>query len=214
MKQGSIPYQELLDYVSRETIDKLCTYVDLVHQWNRRTSLVQIKTLQEVWNRHILDSLQILPRVTQIIDDSQASKNPLKIIDIGTGAGFPGMVLAISGVKSISLCDSNERKCIFLSEVARTLNVDVEILNCRVSDIPKNHYDLVLSRACSDLSTLLDYVFHVSRETKSRAILHKGKNVNKEISEALKKWSFSYYIYPSILNTDGCILEIFDLRPK
>lgn len=214
----SIPsalYDQLTTYVSRETLDKMNSYVQLVTEWNRQTSLVQINTLGDVWSRHVLDSLQIIPFVKKnIAEIEKAHSSECHIVDIGTGAGFPGMALAIAGVPNITLCESNVRKCVFLEEVARLINVNVKIVNKRVEDLTDS-YDLILSRACADLALLLTLSHHVSRETHiSRAIFHKGKNVNKEILDASKKWSFSYVQHPSIVESEGCILEVFDIKPK
>ncbi len=207
--------EQLFQYVSRETIEKLDVYINLLSEWNRNTSLVQFKTLENVWSRHVLDSLQILPHVKRASDEIKSINSQLcNIIDIGTGAGFPGMVLAISGINDIYLCESNVRKCVFLEEVARLTGTKVTILNNRIEEIEKD-YDLILSRACADLTMILSFAQIVSRETRlPRAILHKGKNVNKEILEANKKWSFSFDQYPSILEPEGCILDVFDIKPK
>jgi 16S rRNA (guanine527-N7)-methyltransferase len=202
----------VMRYVSRETIERLSIYIDLIQQWNRRTGLIQIKTLDDVWQRHILDSLQLIPLLTPHTLSSDVDTS-LSIIDIGTGAGFPGMVLAIVGIPNITLCESNVRKCVFLEEVARLTKTSVKITNNRIEHLDRKH-DLILSRACAELNLLLEYMHFVSRETKSRALFHKGKNVNQEICNAQKKWSFSYHKYQSIVNSEGYILEITELKPK
>jgi 16S rRNA (guanine527-N7)-methyltransferase len=203
--------EQLLTFVSRETLDKLNSYITLLTEWNRNTSLVQIKTIDSIWSRHVLDSLQILPYLKKIIQDMDGD---CQILDVGSGAGFPGMVLAIAGIQNITLCESNIRKCVFLEEVTRLTGASVTIENRRVEELEKK-YDLVISRACADLSLLLSFAYIVSRETHlPRAVFHKGQNVNKEILEANKKWSFSFDQYPSILDSEGCILEVFDIKPK
>lgn len=190
--------------VSRETIDKLSLYVDLVSQWNRKTALVQIKTMDEFWHRHILDSLQLLAAV---------NFENKKIIDIGTGAGLPGMILAIAGIENITLLDSSVRKCVFLEEVARILNVKVTVINCRCEDIKEPTYDLVLSRACCQLSELLTFMKHVSRETKNAlGYFHKGLQIDAEIAKALQEHQFEYEKIPSITSTDGAIIRISNLH--
>ena len=189
--------------VSRETIEKLQRYCELVSEWNRNTSLVQFKTLDDIWIRHIVDSFQLLEIVN--------FKN-LKIIDIGTGAGFPGMVLAIAGVKNITLLDSNQRKCIFLEEVARQLDVDVTVLNNRCESLTVNNFEIILSRACSELTQLLMFMKHVSRETKNPVgYFHKGKLADAEIQRAMQSHAFTYEKFQSKTATEGVIIKITNL---
>ncbi len=184
--------------VSRETIEKYELYLLELQKWNRALSLVQKSTLAEFWTRHVLDSLQIL----QYIDKDTS------IIDIGAGAGFPGMVLAIAGVPNITLCESNRKKCIFLEEIKRITQSQVDVHNGRVEAIHDKSFDLIISRACSSISQLLEYGAFVSRETNARFLLHKGISFPDEIQEAQKKWTFDWLKIPSITSKDGVILDI------
>lgn len=186
------------DYVSRETIIKYEIYLQKLNEWNKALSLVQKETLENYWTRHVLDSLQLIPFI----------KDDELIIDMGTGAGFPGMVLAIAGIKNITLCESNIKKCIFLNEIKRLTSTDVIILNSRVEVIKDKKFDIIISRACSSLLQLLDFGTIVSRETKGRFLLHKGLKYLEEIDEAQKKWSFNWLKIDSITSTDGVILDI------
>lgn len=186
------------EFVSRETVEKYQLYLMELEKWNRALSLVQKSTLAEFWSRHVLDSLQIIPYIGK----------ESSVIDIGAGAGFPGMVLAIAGVENITLCESNRKKCIFLEEIKRITQTDVEVINCRVEDIKDRKFDLVISRACSSISQLLQYGSFVSRETNSRFLLHKGVSYLEEIQEAQKKWMFEWLKIPSITSKDGVILDI------
>lgn len=186
------------DFVSRETVEKYQLYFIELEKWNRALSLVQKSTLSDFWTRHILDSLQILKYI-----DKDSS-----IIDIGAGAGFPGIVLSIAGVPNITLCESNRKKCIFLEEIKRITHTNVSIHNGRVEDIKEKNFDLVISRACSSVSQLLQYGSFVSRETNSRLLLHKGISYLDEIQEAQKKWTFEWIKIPSITSKDGVILDI------
>ena len=114
--------------VSRETISNYEIYYNLLNQWNKAISLVQEKTLDEFLVRHIIDSLQVVNFIENL--DSN-------IVDIGTGAGFPGLVLAIYGYSNIQLVESNLKKTIFLSEVARKTKISVKIVNQRAENLKK-----------------------------------------------------------------------------
>lgn len=186
------------EFVSRETVEKYQLYLIELEKWNRALSLVQKSTLSAFWTRHILDSLQVLEYI----------ENAASIIDIGAGAGFPGMVLAIAGIRNITLCESNRKKCIFLEEVKRITQAKVNIYNGRVEDLQDVKFDLIISRACSSLSQLFQYGSFVSRETNSRFLLHKGGSYLDEIEEAKKNWSFEWIKIPSITSKDGVILDI------
>lgn len=194
----------ILNYVSRETIPFFETFISLLKQWNRKTSLVQIDTLEHVWERHILDSLQLLP----LLGDKNS-----KILDIGTGGGFPGLVLAIAGFKGVDLCESNIRKTVFLDEVIRTLELPTEALNTRAENINKK-YDFVTSRACAELNVLLGYMKNVSHETGTVGIFLKGRTVKDEVQLAQKSWDFSYELFPSITAKDSKIIVVRNLKVK
>ncbi|MBX3457717.1 MAG: 16S rRNA (guanine(527)-N(7))-methyltransferase RsmG [Candidatus Paracaedibacteraceae bacterium] len=200
----SIIPERIFDFVSRETEDKFEQYRILLESWNRNTSLVQIGTIDQFYIRHILDSLQLIPHL------------PVhhKMIDLGTGAGFPGMVLSIAGIDNITLCDSNQRKIVFLKELARIIDVDVCAMSCRIEDIRQCDYDVVLSRACSDLTALLEQTLHVSRETEKTVtgIFLKGRIVDEEIKVACQQYDFNYEKIDSITSDDGVILKVYNIR--
>ena len=220
--------------VSLETFNKFRAYESLLHNWNRRTALVQEDTLQDFYIRHILDSLQIIPliesfvsseslptatSIASILQPDMKLDNPsgnvasISIVDVGTGAGFPGLALAICGFTSVTLCESNHRKCVFLEEVARQTNTNVTIVNKRAEDI-EGTFDLVLSRACTDLEGLCFLMKILSRDSSSLGIFHKGKNWKEEIKSAQNKWDFKIQSYQSITASDGTLLTLRDLIIK
>lgn len=129
------------NYVSRETIPLFEDYINLIKQWNRKTGLVQVDTIDNIWDRHILDCLQLIPHLPN---------KDAAILDIGTGGGFPGIVLAIAGYNNLTLCESNIRKTVFLDEVARRLSLKVRIIHERVEDLIEK-FDIITSRACASL---------------------------------------------------------------
>jgi 16S rRNA (guanine527-N7)-methyltransferase len=191
-----------IENVSRETCEKLEIYNLLLNKWNASYNLVNKNTLRESFSRHFLDSLQLL----KIIDGQSTT------LDIGSGAGFPGMVLAIVGCKNISLVETNRKKCQFLNEVARQTNTTVNILCQRVEEI-SGVYEQIIARAFSSLTNLLIIIKNVSRETKIIGYFLKGETLEEEIEEAFKKqWSFSYQKIPSLTRSSSFIVKIWDVE--
>ena len=190
--------------VSRETIQKFEIYFELLKEWNKAVPLVQEKTLDDFVQRHVIDSLQIIPLLRNRMESS--------IIDLGTGAGFPGLVLALYGFENITLVDSNRKKTLFLSEVARKTSTQVTIKNERAEKLTLK-YDFVLSRACTSLSNLLSLMKNVSRET-TTGIFHKGEKSVQEIKEAKDLWDFEYELIPSIIDQRGKIIIVRNVSKK
>ncbi len=217
--------------VSLETLNKFKTYESLLRAWNRQTALVQESTLQDFYNRHILDSLQIIPLIESFVssgtlptisaissmiqpgmrlDSLPETIAGTSIIDVGTGAGFPGLVLAMCGFMNMTLCESNHRKCVFLEEVARQTNTNVTIVNKRAEDIEET-FDIILSRACTSLEDLCFLMKSLSRGAMSLGIFHKGKNWNDEVKSSQKKWDFKIQVYQSVTSVDGALLTVKEL---
>jgi 16S rRNA (guanine527-N7)-methyltransferase len=191
-----------MENVSRETCEKLELYNLLLNKWNKSYNLVNKETLQKSLTRHFLDSLQLMT-----IIDTQCS-----ILDIGSGAGFPGMVLAIAGCQNVSLVESNKKKCQFLSEVARQTETKVTILPQRVEEI-FTPFQQVTARAFSSLTNLMAIVKNVSRETSSVGCFLKGETVDEEIEEAFKeKWLFSYEKISSFTHPNSFIIKVWDVK--
>lgn len=194
----------IFNYVSRETLPLLKEYVTLIEQWNRKTGLVQQNTLEHIWERHILDSVQL----TTYFENKNQS-----ILDIGSGGGLPGIIIAISGYTNVTLCESNIRKVVFLEEVIRKLNLSVKVIHDRVENLCEN-YDIITSRACANLEKLLGFMKNVSRETGSFGVFPKGKTALHEIEEAKKTWDFNAEIFPSTTSDEGKIIVVRNLRMK
>ena len=119
--------------VPHETFEKLSAYVDLLLKWNSKINLISKNTVDEVWIRHILDSAQII----KYIEDKS-----YRVLDVGSGAGLPGIILSILGVENITLVDSDQRKCSFLLEAARLLNLKLKVINDRVENICDKEFDV------------------------------------------------------------------------
>lgn len=184
--------------VSRESFKKLSLYHDLLLKWQPKVNLVGPDTIPDSWRRHFLDSIQLANHIDDL------SK---KMVDMGTGAGFPGMVLAIIGATDIHLIESDLKKIIFLREVARITDTKITIHHCRMEERPIDRADIILSRACASLDALLSLAsFYISHGT--FCLFHKGKNYSNEIEDANEHWSFHPTIFPSVTDTQGVILKL------
>ncbi|NSX53577.1 16S rRNA (guanine(527)-N(7))-methyltransferase RsmG [Parasulfitobacter algicola] len=189
--------------VSRETFDKLKIYEDLTKKWNPHINLVSKNTLNSMWNRHILDALQL-------VDYVDASTN--KYSDLGSGGGFPGMVLAIifseqSPSTETILVESDKRKAEFLRTVSRELEVEVKVIAERIEEIPDLKANLITARALAPLDRLLSFVYrHLNAD--GIALLPKGNSYQDEITAAKKNWRFDLEVKPSMTSTDATILKI------
>lgn len=192
-----------LSNVSRETNERLSHYVHLLRKWNPSINLVAKSTIQDAWRRHIADSAQIF----------QMAEPPLDHwVDLGTGGGFPGLVIAIMAMETgsprkTSLVESDARKCAFLRTVIRETGVQASVLNDRIENIPPLEADLLSARALADLSTLLEFAErHMHRE--GCALFPKGENWQKEVRDAQSKWHFDHQFVKSETETGPVILRI------
>lgn len=188
--------------VSRETSERLGRYADLLVKWQRRINLVSADTLGDLWRRHMLDSAQLL----KLLPPEASS-----VADIGSGAGFPGLVLAILGIRQVHLIESDTRKCAFLAEAARAAGLDPGhnpmIHRTRVEAIDGLRVDVVTARACAPLSKLLGYATPMLRAD-SVCLFLKGGRVEEELTEAEKTWRMEVERFPSLSDPSGTILRI------
>jgi 16S rRNA (guanine527-N7)-methyltransferase len=190
--------------IPHETFHRLGIYHDLLIKWQNSVNLVGPDTIGEAWRRHFLDALQL---VNSIPDLSQT------IIDLGSGAGFPGMVLAIAGASDMHLVESDGKKITFLKEVARLTKTPVCIHHTRIENKPIASANIITSRACASLEKLIGYAsFYISHGT--ICLFHKGKNYITEIEDAKKTWHFDYTITPSVTDTSGVILTLRHIRER
>lgn len=188
--------------VSCETINKLEKYQSLILKWNKTINLVSSSTESEFWERHILDSLQLL----KYIDDTN-----IHLVDIGSGGGLPGIVLSIAGVKNITLIESDIRKSVFLLQASKISSNKISVVNRRIEDIKLN-CDILTSRAFASLNKIFMYSENI--KVKDKYLLLKGKKYQQEIEEAQKQWSFQYYAHDSLTASNSKILEIRDVYDK
>jgi 16S rRNA (guanine527-N7)-methyltransferase len=184
--------------VSRETRERLGVYVALLEKWNPRINLVSPSSLGDVWRRHIVDSaqlFQLLPAGAKVL------------VDLGSGAGLPGLVLAILGVPEVHLIESDARKCVFLREAARVTGATVEVHPVRIETAPHIAADVVTARALAPLPKLLDYAESFLSPGSSCYFL-KGATVAAEIAEARKSWDMNLTTHRSLSDGAGIILQL------
>ena len=192
-------------FVSRETYDRLCLFQKILIKWQKSINLISKNTIENTWERHFLDSAQLYKFVRDIEGN---------IIDFGSGAGFPGMVLAIMGKKNIHLVESDYKKCVFLKEIAMLTETDITIHNCRIEELNFINVDLVTCRALASLKNLIHYVevfinkSFGERQKYPKLLFLKGKSYFSEIIELSKIKKISFEEYPSITDKDGRILYI------
>ena len=197
--------------VPRETIHRLARYADLLARWQRSTNLVAVSTLPTLWSRHFADSAQI----------RDLAPEARLWLDLGSGAGFPGLVIAIlqAGVPGfrMHLVESNQKKCAFLAEVARATNAPVDIHAMRIEELALNDHmlvpDVVSARALAPLPRLLELAapfFGV----KTRGLFLKGREAEAEIELAREAWAFNARLHPSLTAPDSHIVEVTALAPR
>jgi len=192
--------------VSHETLEKLERYAALLTEWNAKFNLVADSTLPQIWRRHFLDSAQLMNFVP---------KGARTFADLGSGAGFPGIVLGILGAQKIYLIESTGKKAEFLRTVVSALDINAEILKTRIEDLKNFSVDIVTARALKPLPELLALAKPLMRKT-SMAILLKGQHVDVELTESTKYWRFDCETFPSLSDSSGRILAIRNLerQPK
>ncbi len=192
-------------FVSRETYEKFCIFQEILIKWQKSINLISKDSIKNIWIRHFLDSAQLFSFIKDIKGN---------IIDFGSGAGFPGLILAIMGKKNIHLVDSDHKKCVFLKEVSILTDVDVTIHNCRIENLNFINVDLITSRALAPLNKLINYVeiFTNKSTTKKhkspKMLFLKGKSWNKEILELNKTKKIKYQEFPSLTDNYGRIIYI------
>ena len=195
--------------VSRETFSRLEAYKDTLLLWNSKVNLISVKSADDVWFRHFLDSAQIFKNVTE------ADRH---ILDMGSGGGLPGLVLAIISKEKypslkITLVEADKRKAAFLQEIVRTQRLNSAVIPERIEKVPILGADIVTARALAPLNVLLGYAYrHIKNN--GRGIFLKGVSYNKEVEEALDYWNFNIKVDASITNPGSAILKIRDLEQK
>ena len=194
----------LFQDVSRETFEKFSIYYQTLIKWQNSINLISKNTIERVWERHFLDSAQLY-NITKEIDGN--------IIDFGSGAGFPGLILAMMGNKKIHLVESDQKKCTFLREVSMLSETNVTVHHNRIEDLEYFDVELITARALAPLNKLIDYAEAFTKNSSTnqklpKLLFLKGKSYKKEISELGKRISFSIEEFESITDKFGKILYI------
>lgn len=193
--------------VSRETFLRLKEYEKLLFKWNAKINLVSRSTLDNFWNRHVLDSAQFL---------SSVGEKAGKWVDLGSGGGLPGLVVAILSdevelVNKLFLVEADVRKAVFLKTVCRELGLKVEVYNNRIEELPPMSANIVSARALAPLKTLCLYAKnHLEKD--GVAVFAKGENWKAELVEAQKKWIFSYEAVKSTLHEGSVVLVLRGIK--
>ena len=188
-------------YIDKKKEKQIQIYLKKLKECSAHTNIVGRSTLDNPWTKHVLDSLQII----QFIENKQSS-----ILDMGTGAGLPGFILAIAGCSNVTMIDSNNKKIKFIKEVQLITGVKADIILGRIEAITKKKYDIVVSRALANLTNLLSYSQKFVHKN-TVLIFLKGKTVNEEIEDAKKKWNFNYTKQISLSDTRGNLLFVRNL---
>ena len=185
---------------------RLETYAALLNRWTGAINLVSRGSLDDLWRRHMLDSAQLLP----LLPPAPAGRQRV-IVDLGSGAGFPGLVLALLGAGDLHLIESDRRKAEFLREAARQAGCSVRIHNLRIEDLPPLAADVITARACAPLAELLSYACEFPGHGPGLGpccLFHKGRRVDEELTEARKRWNMTVERFPSCTDPSGTILRI------
>lgn len=195
--------------VPRETLGPLQELADLVIHWNRRINLVSRAEAAELWRRHVLDSAQLVPL---------APAGARTWLDIGSGAGFPGLVCAIAARSegrptAFTLVESDTRKAAFLREAARRLDLDATVLDARIEDAHLPPQDVISARALASLDRLLAYA-HPFCHAGTRLLFPKGRQADSELTLARRDWHIRVVRVPSRTDPEATILQISEVRRR
>jgi len=192
--------------VSADVAERIAIWGDLLKRWNARINLVGLSTLDDFWVRHALDSLQVY----------RAAPIPGRWIDLGAGAGFPGLAIAAMLTESDSgechLVESNKKKAAFLREAVRAMDVNAQIHSKRWQDMTPEAFDALTARAFAPLPDLLEAAFTFWGPS-ARGVFPKGRDHQQEIEAARRLWRFDVEAIPSITG-DGAILIVTELESR
>ncbi len=202
-------YRDLCEIypVSRETFHKLEIYVDQLKKWQKKTNLIANSTVDDIWHRHVADSLQSIA----------IRPEARKWVDIGSGGGFPGLVIAACMSEhtnsSVTLVESNSKKTAFLRQASRQMGANAKVITARIEDAVGEVVspEIVTARALSSLSNLLELSSRWLTNG-ATALFHKGREYEQEIRETDGLWTFDLVNHKSRISADSVVLEISNLK--
>ena len=196
--------------VSRETLTRLDAFVDLLLAWQRQTNLIADSTIPHLWTRHVADSLQLL----ELAADAKIW------VDLGSGGGFPGLVLACALADSpgrhVHLVESIGKKARFLEMAARKLDLPVFVHCARIENIGDrigDKIDVITARAVASLKVLCGYAFPLM-SPQTIGLFLKGQDVGAELTEASRYWNIEAELIPSRTSPEGRIVRVSSLKPR
>ncbi len=189
--------------VSRETLKRLAAYADLLRRWQVKINLVGPSTLEDLWRRHMLDSAQLFPLLPA---------GARTLVDLGSGAGFPGLVLAIMGVPDVHLVESHRRRATFLAEAVRIAEAEVTVHAVRIEDLSPLPADVVTARALAPLRKLLEYAAPFL-EPEGVGLFPRGRRAEIDLTGLGEIWHMRIDRIPSRTDPSATILRIGALRP-
>lgn len=193
--------------VSRETAERLEIYCRLFNKWSSSINLTSASSVQDFWDRHVRDSIQIYRLRT----------DPIQWVDFGSGAGFPGLVTAICLTELnegwVHLIESNNKKAAFLRTVIGETGARASVSSERIEAVTSalTGVQAISARALADLNQLLEYSYPVMKDSDVRAYFHKGRDYQTEINNARMRWRFDLVEHQSIVERDSVVLEIHNL---
>jgi 16S rRNA (guanine527-N7)-methyltransferase len=190
--------------LNKTQVDKIDYYLSSIIEHNKHTNLVGKSTIENIWDRHVLDCLQL----TKYIINKK-----LKILDLGTGAGLPGVLFSIVGFQKVLMVDSVKKKTDFVRKIIKELSLTAKIQNKRIEKPPTSQHNIIVSRALAPLVKLLTYARMYSNKNTTSLFL-KGRNANSEIDIASKVYFFEFEKIKSLSSDDGCVLKINNIRNK
>ncbi len=194
---------ELEQIVSRETLERLRWFEAELRRWTLRINLIARADIDDIWHRHILDSVQLVPLVAATVADG---------VDLGAGAGFPGLVLAIARPElRMVLVESDQRKCAFLQHVAAALGLNVVVCAARIEKISLAQASMVTARALAPLGQLLKYAAPLLKPD-GFCLFPKGRNGEAELTEALQGWQMRVERVRSRTDPEAVIFRLDEVR--
>jgi len=188
--------------VSRETMDRLKSYADLLARWNPKINLVSPDSIPTTWDRHIADSAQLFRFIPQ---------NTPNLLDVGSGAGFPGLVLAIMGVRDVHVVESDHRKVAFMREAARVAGAKVTFHPERIEKLVPFPAGVITARALAPLHKLLEWT-EPFRGPDTICLFLQGQTVEAELTDAYKQWTMGLDRQKSLTDPTGTILALREVR--
>jgi len=195
--------------VSRETFCHLVKFLALLKETTKVMNLVAESSLPDIWERHVVDSIQLYPILLEHLKSPQDI-----VVDLGSGAGFPGVILALLSIPNMILVEAKKKKCGFLQNVSRETFCQYQVLDKRIEDLQLSQPPrIITARALAPLEKLLEYTFRwLSKDTVG--IFPKGETWEEELKTAEQKWKFQYEVHPSLTNPKAKILTIHHLKRK